>query len=129
MSKQADLEVVLRSLLADVGDITGVVLASRDGLPVASTANGPTTDTLAAMAAAVLALSEQAVDATPTEPLDHTMIRGTDGCFAVYGAGHLGALALQTIAHPNVGLVQVEAPRAAAEISRLLSTHAPEPVL
>lgn len=120
VSKQGDLEQVLRSLHTDVVDVTSTVLASRDGLPVASTANGLATDRLAAMAAAVLAIGEQATEATPDAPFGHALIRGSGGCLAVYGAGQFGALAVQTIANPNVGLVQVEAPRAASLLGDLL---------
>jgi predicted regulator of Ras-like GTPase activity (Roadblock/LC7/MglB family) len=76
------------------------------------------------MAATVVALADQAMPSDGSGPADagsHTVIRGTDGCLVVYAAGDVGVLAVQTSSHPNIGLVQVEAPAAARELASLLA--------
>jgi predicted regulator of Ras-like GTPase activity (Roadblock/LC7/MglB family) len=119
MSKQRDLDATLRGFCAAVDDVHGAVLATRDGLTIASAsmADG-TAARVAAMAATVQAVAEQTVAADGAGV--HTMVRAGDGCLVVYPAGPHGVLALQTAAKPNVGLVQVHAPEAADELAELL---------
>ena len=121
VSKQVELHEVLRGFHDAVDGVHGAVLATRDGLPVASTLAEARTDTVAAMAATVVALASQAAPSTDDDADGHTVIRGSDGCLVVYAAGDLGVLAVQTSAHPNIGLVQVEAPAAARQLAALLA--------
>lgn len=120
MSKQAELNDALRRLHAAVDGVHGTVLGTRDGLPLASTLAGASAETVAAMAATVMALADQAV---PTESSTDgcAVIRGTDGCLVVQGAGTAGVLAVQTGSQPNLGLVQMEAPAVAASLSKALA--------
>lgn len=120
MSKQAELHDVLRGFHAAVDGVHGAVLATRDGLPVASTLADARSEAVAAMAATVVALADQAAPPGAERGVGHTVIRGTDGCLVVYPAGELGVLAVQTTSQPNIGLVQVEAPAAACQLASLL---------
>ena len=120
MSKQHELHEVLRGFHDAVDGVQGAVLATRDGLPVASTLADQRADTVAAMAATVVALAEQAMPSEATGDSGHTVIRGRDGCLVVYRAGEHGVLAVQTTAQPNIGLVHVEAPAAARQLAGLL---------
>ena len=126
MARQAELDGVLRAVATVVDDVDGAVFATRDGLCVATTLHEPHASKLAAMAAAVLSLSESALDfgevrQGPPDPVRSTVVRGREGCVAVVPAGRLGALAVQTGARPNVGLMHVELPRAAARLAHLAS--------
>jgi len=121
VSKQVELHEVLRGFHEAVDGVHGAVLATRDGLPVASTLADAKAETLAAMAATVIALANQAVPHEGDDSEGHTVIRGSDGCLVVYPAGDVGVLAVQTSAHPNIGLVQVEAPATARELAALLA--------
>ena len=123
VSKQQELHEVLRGFHDAVDGVQGAVLATRDGLPVVSTLTDARAETVAAMAATVVALADQAM---PAERQDsdgdagHTVIRGSAGCLVVCAAGTQGVLAVQTTAHPNIGLVNVEAPAAARQLAGLL---------
>jgi predicted regulator of Ras-like GTPase activity (Roadblock/LC7/MglB family) len=125
VSKQHELQEVLRGFHDAVDGVHGAVLATRDGLPVASTLGDARAETVAAMAATVIALADQAMPSDPAAgesgTTSHTVIRGTDGCLVVYAAGDVGVLAVQTSSQPNIGLVQVEAPAAARELASLLA--------
>lgn len=120
VSKQLELQAVLQDLHASADGVTGAVLASRDGLAIVSTMQESQTPRVAAMAATIVALAQQAVP--DSEPGGQTVIRGTGGCVVVYGAGPECVLAVQTTARPNIGLVQIEAPRAAEELAQLLAS-------
>ena len=125
VSKQHELHEVLRGFHDAVDGVHGTVLATRDGLPVASTLGDARAETVAAMAATVVALAAQAMpsDGSGDAGADsgHTVIRGSDGCLVVYATGDVGVLAVQTSSQPNIGLVHVEAPAAARELASLLA--------
>jgi predicted regulator of Ras-like GTPase activity (Roadblock/LC7/MglB family) len=123
VSKQAELHDALRHLHAVIDGVHGTVLATRDGLPVASTLAGASTETVAAMAATVMALAGQAVPCED-DSTGFTVIRGTGGCLVVQGAGDAGVLAVQTGPQPNLGLVQMEAPAVAATLATALAATA-----
>jgi predicted regulator of Ras-like GTPase activity (Roadblock/LC7/MglB family) len=120
VSKQADVGQVMRSIHLAVDGVHGVIVATRDGLPVATTAAEGRAEKVAAMAASVLALSQQAVADPETDDAGQTVIRGSEGCLVVQGAGPNAVLAVHTGAKPNMGLVQVEVPRAAADLALIL---------
>lgn len=120
MSKQHDLGGVLDAFCRCVDGVNGAVLATRDGLTVASTFPSDRSSRVAAMAATVQALAEQTVPPGEASSAGHTVVRGRDGCLVVHPAGDLAVLAVQTASRPNIGLVQVQAPEAAGELARLL---------
>lgn len=120
MSRQDDLDAVLREVTMALDDVAGVVYATRDGLPVSSTVGEPRAGKIAAMAAAVLSLSEQTVGASPVQPVGSAVIRGSEGCLAVFPSGVRGALAVQTGPRPNIGLMNVELPQAAASLDSIV---------
>jgi predicted regulator of Ras-like GTPase activity (Roadblock/LC7/MglB family) len=122
VSKQVELHEVLRGFQSAVDGVHGAVLATRDGLPVVSTLADAGAETVAAMAATVISLAEQAMPSDPDGAGEgHTVIRGSGGCLVVYAAGDAAVLAVQTTATPNIGLVQVEAPATARELASLLA--------
>lgn len=119
MSKHEDVSRVMRSIQTNVDGVQDVVVATRDGLTVAATTGEDRAGKVAAMAASVLALSQQAIaDSGGGE--GHTVIRGDRGCLVVHGAGPNAIVAVHTGARPNMGLVQVEVPRAAADLESIL---------
>lgn len=120
VSKQQDLAKVMRDIHLAVDGVEEVVVATRDGLAVASTGSDDRTAKVAAMAASVVGLSTQAVGAAPGES-GQTVIRGDAGCLVVQGAGPNAVIAVRTGARPNMGLVQVEVPRAADDLAAILA--------
>ncbi len=120
MSKQEDVARIMRDVHHRVGDVEDVVIATRDGLPLASTTSDDRAEKVAAMVASVLSLSMQAVDDDSEGPFGHTVIRGSRGCLVVQDAGPNAVIAVHTGANPNMGLVQVEIPRAAADLESIL---------
>jgi predicted regulator of Ras-like GTPase activity (Roadblock/LC7/MglB family) len=123
MAKQTDLNALLHRMEISVGEVRATVLASRDGLPMAATVEEPERSRTAAVAASVLALSEQLSATTGGETLDEIVVRGDEGLLAVYHAGPSAALAVLTDGTPNVGLLQLEARSTAAQAAELLEAR------
>lgn len=121
VSKHEDVERVMRGIQRSVDGVEDVVIATTDGLSVSATNPGERADKVAAMAASVLALSRQAGAGDSDGDPGQTVIRGTKGCLVVQGAGPNAVIAVHTEANPNMGLIQLEVPRAAAELDAILA--------
>lgn len=119
VSRYAELRGALTGFERKVGDVRGAVVASRDGLPLASTFADGAGDRYAAMAASVVGLAEEIVADTDAGT-SMTIIRGRTGCLIVHPAGPDAVVAARTGPNPNVGLVNVELPAVVSAVSRSL---------
>lgn len=115
VSRHQELRTALQQLERRVGDVKGAVVASRDGLALASTFIGAEGDRVAAMAASVVGLAEEILADGGTST---TIVRGATGCLVVHPAGTDGVLAARTGPNPNVGLLHVELPVAVDAVTR-----------
>jgi predicted regulator of Ras-like GTPase activity (Roadblock/LC7/MglB family) len=114
--RHQELQLALQQLERRVGDVTGAVVASRDGLALATTFTDGGGDRVAAMAASVVGLAEEILadgDGTST-----TIVRGAAGCLVVHPAGTAGVVAARTGPHPNIGLLHVELPVTVDAVTR-----------
>ena len=121
MNKHEAIQKLLGEVERAVPDVRGCAVASRDGLPVASTMPGADASRVAAMAATVLALGARVAEATHLGGFKETVIQGDAGTFVTYGAGD-AVLAVLVGSDANLGLVHLEARRAASSLATLLST-------
>jgi len=111
----------LTGLRARVGDITGALVASADGLLIAEDTEGVHPETLAAMSAAQLGLGRQfAHQATQGEFLE-SVTRSANGCIAVFAAGTTGLLTVLARAELNLGRLYHEARPVALRLGELLT--------
>lgn len=121
MSKQEDLTKAVQSLRQSVPEVSGVMIASSDGLPIAHDfANGDATR-VAAIAATVLGLGKRIADTTGCGTLEETVTRGTDGYMIIYSAGTKAVLAVVAPAYANLGLIHLEARDVAANVAALMN--------
>ncbi|WP_456410320.1 roadblock/LC7 domain-containing protein [Oceanithermus sp.] len=118
MSKQEQLQGILKEIKQALPELRSVVVASADGLPIVhDSADAPR---VAAMAATALGLGKRISQTTDLGPLQETIVRGNDGYFVVYAAGDKGVLALAAPADANLGLIHLEARDFAARLAQLL---------
>lgn len=117
MTRHQELRTALQQLERRVGDVRGAVVASRDGLALASTFTGGGGDRAAAMAASVVGLAEEIL-ADVDGGTSTTIVRGAAGCLVVRPAGHDGVLAVRTGPSPNIGLLHVELPPTVDAVTR-----------
>jgi hypothetical protein len=123
VNKQGQLQAALEVIKEEVADIQGAVLASRDGLAIASTLGSAEASRVAAMAATVLGLGERVVQIAELGQLEETVVQSELGVFIVYRAGDLALLAVLARVGANLGLINIEARRAAEAVANTLSAY------
>jgi uncharacterized protein len=120
-TRQRLLDALLQELGTAVPDISGAVVASGDGLPIAGTIEGPDLARVAAMTASVVGLSTRATETVGVGGCTETVIRGVDGYLVVYGTTDGAALSVSARAGANLGLLHLEARDAAIRLGHLLA--------
>jgi len=121
MTKQEQLLLTLETLRAGVPELRGAMIATTDGLPIAKSFNdGVDVNRVAAMAATALGLGKRISDTLNTGELTETSVTGTEGQVYIYTVGKKGVLAIVAPAGINVGLLNLEAREAAANITAIL---------
>lgn len=118
---QAEFQSILRTMLADVPEAHGAVLASRTGNPLYGTLDPAVCSRLAVTAAAVLALSSRAAGVADLERVSDLSIRADRGHLLIYAVGDEGVLIVSTSADVKVGLLHVVAKRAIHSLHSLMS--------
>jgi hypothetical protein len=101
-------------------ELSGSVLATTDGLVLAHDAHGIEPDSVAALAAAHLALSRRFADAVGHGPLRESVVECTGGYITSYTAGLNALLTLVTTGRANLARVHHEARRTVAQLVDLL---------
>lgn len=118
-------EEMLRSILSDLnrssGGVEGSAVISTDGLIIAAELNqGVDEDRVGAVAAAMLSLGDRASIELRKGGLDQVMIKGDTGYILLVHAGPDAVLTLITKNNAKLGLVLLDATRAADSIDSLL---------
>jgi len=126
VNRQEQLQNLLVGLQHEVPDIRGALLASRDGLAIATTMPAAEGGRVAAMAATVAALANRVVDTIGLGHFEETEIQGDAGTFIVYDAGHIAVLAVLAQRGATLGLVHLEARRVADEVGKVLAAYRDE---
>lgn len=121
MSLSSELNAILSDLRAGVPEIRGALVASSDGMAVASNTSGGDTNRMAAMVATALGLGKRICDTFGGGGLNETSVAGSDGHVYIYSAGAAGVLAVITASDVNVGLINIECRDAAKKISGKIS--------
>ncbi|WP_234553998.1 roadblock/LC7 domain-containing protein [Thermus caliditerrae] len=121
MSRQEELQGILRELRQAVPEITGVMVASTDGLSLATDLPEAEAARAAAMAATALGLGKRIAQTSALGGLEEVVVRGQAGYLVVYAAGDKGVLAVTAPMGANLGLIHLEARSAAAHIAQTLA--------
>jgi predicted regulator of Ras-like GTPase activity (Roadblock/LC7/MglB family) len=100
---------LVRELRQAVPEITGVMVASTDGLSLASDLPEAEAARAAAMAATALGLGKRIAQTSGLGGLEEVVVRGQSGYLVVYSAGDKGVLAVAAPMGANLGLIHLEA--------------------
>ena len=114
------LTLAIKALRSAMPAITGVMIASSDGLTLAHDITEEDSPRTAAMAATALGLGRRVVEVFGHGDFQETLTRGSNGYLVVYSAGPRGVLAVMAPAQANLGLLHHEARRVAAHIADIL---------
>ncbi len=120
MSKQELIQREIVALRQAVPELKGVMVASADGLAIATDFPEAEGARIAAMAATALGLGKRIAQTVGLSGLEEVVIRGAEGYLVVYAAGDKGVMAVQTPAGANLGLVHLEARSAAGRVMQIL---------
>ncbi|OJF09374.1 roadblock/LC7 domain-containing protein [Couchioplanes caeruleus] len=110
----------LGNLRSRLPELSGSVLATADGMVVAHDAHGIEPDSLAALAAAHLALARRFAHAVNHGELRESVVECDGGYITSYTAGSNALLTLVTTGGANLALVHLEARRAVRRLMKLL---------
>ena len=119
------MQQLLISVLSDLNntsvDIIASAVISTDGLPIATLLpNHLNADRVGAMSATVLALGNRSVHELACGELDQVMVKGKNGYILLSQAGDNAVLALIAKESGKLGLILLDAKRAAKHIAEIL---------
>ncbi|GAA2560619.1 hypothetical protein GCM10010435_35090 [Winogradskya consettensis] len=117
----------LGNLRTRLPELSGSVLATADGMVVAHDAHGIEPDSLAALAAAHLALARRFAHAVNHGDLRESVVECDGGYITSYTAGPNALLTLVTTRNANLAMVHLEARRAVRRLVKVLVLQAPAP--
>lgn len=125
----------LRALRQRLPDIAGAVLASTDGMLIASDMGAgrdgapdhAEAETVAALAAASLGLGQRFAATVQQGHLRETVFQADGGAIVTYAAGRRGLLTLLTRPHANLARLHHEARRVAARLGAAVDAPAAPP--
>ncbi|MFW2405159.1 MAG: roadblock/LC7 domain-containing protein [Gammaproteobacteria bacterium] len=120
MSRHNDYMALIRQLRENVPDITGVMIASVDGLAIATDFPESEAARIAAMGASSIGLGTRISDTTDLGKLTQMMIEGKNELLVIYMAGPGAILALRAPIRANLGLIRLEGPKAAHKAAELI---------
>lgn len=118
MTKQQEITTLLHGLREEVPELRGVMLASSDGLAIASDFPEQEGSRIAAMAATALGLGVRIAETVRLDNLEETVIRGKAGYMVVYAVGETAVLAVAAPSGTNLGLIHLIARRVAKELAQ-----------
>jgi uncharacterized protein len=107
-------------------ELSGSVLATTDGLVVAHDAHDIEPDSLAALAAAHLALARRFAHAVDHGDLREAVVECDRGYISSYAAGSNALLTVVTSGDANLAMVHLEARRTVRRLISLLTVELPQ---
>jgi predicted regulator of Ras-like GTPase activity (Roadblock/LC7/MglB family) len=125
MAAEQDVLAEIQALRGRLPHVCGVLVATVDGLLVAHDTQGIEPETMAAMSAAHLGLSQQIANGAAQGDFEEAVTRAANGYTAVFTAGSNALLTVLADAGLNVGRLHHEARPTAARVGELLAAATP----
>jgi predicted regulator of Ras-like GTPase activity (Roadblock/LC7/MglB family) len=122
MSKQEQFTAVIRELRENVPDITGVMIATVDGLSIGTDFPEDEAARVAAMGASSIGLGNRMSKVAEIGNMKDMMIEGDDGLLIIYMAEPGGILALRAPVGANLGLIRLDGPKAARKVAEIMTS-------
>ena len=120
MSRQQEYMSLIRQLRENVPDISGAMIATVDGLSIATDFPESEAARIAAMGASSIGLGNRISTTTDLGNLSQMMIEGKSELLIIYMAGPGAILALRAPIRANLGLIRLEGPKAAEKVAELV---------
>ena len=110
----------LATMSTSMAHLTGAIVASVDGLPMAHDLRQGQPESIAAMAATAAGLGKRIVDDFGIGTFEETVVRAQGGYLVVYSAGPMAVLAVIATSDVNLGRLHLEARRCAVSVAGVL---------
>jgi predicted regulator of Ras-like GTPase activity (Roadblock/LC7/MglB family) len=120
MSRKEQFVAVIQQLRENVPDITGIMIASVDGLAIATDFPEEEAARVAAMGASALGLGNRITKTTELGDMVDLMIEGKNELLIIYMAGPGAMLAIRSPRRANLGLIRLEGPKSAKQVAELV---------
>jgi len=121
LDRLAMIENLLSSVKVRIPDIQGLVVVTKDGLPIAASIDSRIDeDRISAMTAASLNLAERVVVELNRGNLSEMIIKGVDGLVIIMDAGNEAVLTGITHSDAKLGLVLLDMKRAARKLAEMI---------
>lgn len=120
MSRKEQFVAVIQELRENVPDITGIMIASIDGLAIATDFPEDEAARVAAMSASAIGLGNRITKTTQLGDMFDMMIEGNNELLIIYMAGPGAILALRAPRRANLGLIRLEGPKSARQVAELV---------
>jgi uncharacterized protein len=117
----------MQALRERIAGLTGIAVASRDGLIIREDVSGLDADNLAALTASALAVSQRLASEADQGSLRETLTRSTGGYVAVYAIGTAAVLVLIGDEGLDITRLHRESRAAIDSIEALLDLSSREP--
>lgn len=123
------LRAALGEILSDTIGVSGALIATADGLPIAAafdrggSRDDGEADSIAALAAATVGVGAQFAQLLRLGAVAGTVVQGADGCVAVQRVGGNAVLVLFGNDGPNVARLHLAVRQAAPRIEAALRTE------
>ncbi len=121
--KEKMINESLQGLMASNSSIEGVALVTADGLMISSKLpEGMDEDRISAMSAALLSLSERAVEELEKGVPEQVTIKGDKGYIILTSAGEEAVLTVTTTPDAKLGLVYMDIKKTAKELINIFGS-------
>jgi predicted regulator of Ras-like GTPase activity (Roadblock/LC7/MglB family) len=122
MGKKDDFTGIIQQLRENLPDITGVMIASVDGLTIGTDFSEDEAARIAAMGASAVGLGSRITKTAELGEMNDILIEGSNETLIIYMAGTAAILALRAPRRANLGLIRLEGPKAVKKIVELVSS-------
>jgi predicted regulator of Ras-like GTPase activity (Roadblock/LC7/MglB family) len=119
MGRQEEFSAVIKQLRENVPDITGVMIASADGLSIGTDFSEDEAARIAAMGASAVGLGSRITKTAELGDMNDLLIEGSNETLIIYMAGAAAILALRAPRRANLGLIRLEGPKVVKKIIEL----------
>ncbi len=121
--REKQIEEVLHGLVAASAAMEGAALVTSDGLLISSSLpSHMDEDKISAMVAALLSLSERAVEELDKGSPEQVTVKGSKGYIVLTSAGEEAVLAVITNLSAKLGLVYLDVKNAARKLQEVLAS-------
>ncbi|MEY4530730.1 MAG: hypothetical protein RLZZ156_1451 [Deinococcota bacterium] len=115
-----EIQNILELLLLSVPKLTGALLATTDGLPIAYKLERLDVEQISAMISTNVGLGKRIAASRGIDPMQAVIVQGAGGYLCMYSVGDRHVLAVEATQDASLGIIHITAQRFALKITNQL---------